>query len=502
MRNFMTQGTFKTPRFFLIFIALLGLAACNQGAVTLLQAQKKELPKDPPKLKLSDPLPGNLFVELARIANPSVVNISTLASMGGSSNGMNRDPLFEMLEKLYGLRRNNPQQKRPLSMGTGFIIREDGLIITNNHVIQNADVIQIQLSEKSEKNYVAKVIGTDDRTDIALLKIEGGTFPALTLGSSSSTEVGEWVAAFGNPFGNGHTMTKGIISAKGRDINEINKFPLLQTDAPINPGNSGGPLVNTRGQVIGVNSAIDGRAQGIGFAIPIDDVKSILPILEKSGKIKKGYLGVAFSEQLDPQLARALKLTSLEGALVAQVEKGGPADKAGVKPYDVILEVNGKKVASPGDLFYIIGDSAVGSTARLEVIRKGEKKSIPVVLGERPDSEPRTARRSQDAEGRRFKGEKAPFDFGIRVADPSNEIREAFDLPKGVKNPVIVEVTANSLADQVGLAPGDMILDVNQPEEERLWTAKDVVKAMKPGTNTLRIQRGPAIIFITVDLKG
>jgi len=223
---------------------------------------------------------------------------------------MYRDPFFDMLEQMYGFRgQPQPQNNtpRPHSLGTGFLIREDGLIVTNNHVIAGADEIEVQIEEKSDKMYQAKIIGSDERTDIALIKIEGKNFPSVSLGSSSDLQVGEWVAAFGNPFGQGHTLTKGIVSAKGRNLSEINRFPMIQTDTPINPGNSGGPLVNSRGQVIGVNAAIDPRAQGMGFAIPIDEVKKLLPQLEKSGHLRKGFLGIQLGD-LDPQAAMQLDL--------------------------------------------------------------------------------------------------------------------------------------------------------------------------------------------------
>jgi len=227
--------------------------------------------KTPPPMKFSDPLPANLFVELGKAINPAVVNISTLA-IPRIPRGGQRDPMLDMLEQFYGVpmqprrQQTTPGKPRPYGLGTGFIIREDGLIVTNNHVIQGADGIQVQLTEKADKLYDAKVIGYDERTDIALIKINpDGKLPVVALGSSKDLEVGEWVAAFGNPYGHGHSMTKGIVSSKGREIGEINKIPLIQTDASINPGNSGGPLVNTKGYVIGVNSAIDARAKGIGL---------------------------------------------------------------------------------------------------------------------------------------------------------------------------------------------------------------------------------------------
>ncbi|GIL16305.1 MAG: serine protease MucD [Oligoflexia bacterium] len=445
-------------------------------------------------LKFGDPLPANAFIELARVINPAVVNISTKTVPKQRFPRGYRDPFFDMLEQMYGLRMQPqlPNARPQMSLGTGFIIREDGLIVTNNHVIAGADEIEVQLIEKSDKFYQAKVIGSDDRTDIALIKIEGKNLPTVQLGSSSDTQVGEWVAAFGNPYGNGHTMTKGIISAKGRDINEINKFPLLQTDAPINPGNSGGPLVNLKGQVVGVNSAIDARAQGIGFAIPIDEVKAILPQLEKLGKIKKGYLGVGLAD-LDPQAAMALGLKDTEGAVIAQVEKNGPAAKAGILTYDVITEFNSKKIKNSSELRDAVADASIGSSIPLKVIREGKTKSLQVVVSERPDSSTPKKQRDQ----KKFTGTKAPHDLGFTVVDPNPVVRKEFDLEDDVTKPVVVEVERGPAA-LAGLMAGDVILDINRKE---VSTASDVTKGLKKGTNTLRVARQGSIVFIMIEVR-
>jgi serine protease Do len=446
-----------------------------------------------PTLKLGDPLPGNLFVELARAVNPAVVNISTKVRPRQAQ--MYRDPFFDMLEQMYGLhgipaQPQQPNTPRPHSLGTGFIIRDDGLIVTNNHVIEGADEVDVQIDEKSEKLYKAKIIGSDERTDIALIKIEGKNFPALSLGSSKDAQVGEWVAAFGNPFGQGHTMTKGIISAKGRELAEINRFPMIQTDAPINPGNSGGPLVNSHGQVIGVNSAIDPRAQGIGFAIPIDEVKNLLPQLEKLGRIKKGYLGIQLAD-LDPQAAMALGLKDLEGAVVARVEKGSPAAKAGILTYDVITEFNAAKIHNSIELRNVIADTTIGNKVPLKVIREGKAKSLEVTVGEFQDRVPPVAR-----EGKKG-GSKAPFDLGFSLQDLNPQLRKEFEIEEDVTKPIIVEVTPQSIAAGAGLMPGDVVLDVNRKE---VSSAAETLKSFKKGTNTLRVVRQQAVIFITLEI--
>jgi serine protease Do len=343
-------------------------------------------PVTAPTMKLNDAMPANLFIELAKAINPSVVNISTSA-VGYKGP---RDPMQEFMERFYGAPPQETWNNKPrrVGLGTGFIIRGDGLIITNAHVIGGADLIEVQLTEDSEKQYKAEVIGSDTRADIALIKIKPDSkLTVASLGSSKEVQVGEWVAAFGNPYGHGHTMTKGIISSTGRVIQELNKYPLLQTDASINPGNSGGPLVNSRGQVIGINSAIDARAQGIGFAIPIDEVKLLLPILEKGESLKRAFIGLDLAD-LDQRTVSYLNLDmDNRGSIVWPLE-GGPAEKAGLKTQDVIIEINGKKVRDSQDLVNKIGDLDPGTIVKVKFLRNNNGKAIEktatVTLSERP----------------------------------------------------------------------------------------------------------------------
>jgi serine protease Do len=444
-----------------------------------------------PQLKFGDPLPANAFVELGKLINPAVVNISTSYLPKGSMRGP-QDPFNQMLEEFYGLRMQQPMMQKPMNaLGTGFIIREDGLILTNNHVIDGADVVQVQLSEKSKKLYDAKVIGSDARTDIALLKITtSDKLPVAQLGSSKELEVGEWVAAFGNPFGQGHTMTKGIISATGRELSEINKYPLIQTDAPINPGNSGGPLVNLKGQVIGVNSAIDARAQGIGFAIPIDEVKALLPQLEKNGKIQMGYLGVGL-DQISPQAAQYFGLNDMDGAIITSVDPRGPAAKAGVKPYDVVKEFNGREIKTVQTLQDAVGDAKIGSKSKMKIIREGKERLLTVTPIERPGTN-RPVLKSLS----KIDGHKDPLNIGFSVANISAEIKERFNIKKEVNNrPVIVAVESGSRAEEVGMLPGDVILEVNR---KTVTNADQVKSLLKKGTNTLRISRGDGFAIIVM----
>ncbi len=467
----------------LSFALLAGLVA---------PAEAQNLPKDPPKLKLADPLPSNLFVELAKAVNPAVVNISTTA-LPKNRNRM-RDPMLEMLEQLYGFQMQMPQQNRPrqIGLGTGFIIRDDGLIVTNNHVIQGADVINVQLNENSKEVYEASLIGNDERTDIALIKISTKQkLPVAVLGSSKEVEVGEWVAAFGNPFGHGHTMTKGIISSKGRDISEINRLPLLQTDASINPGNSGGPLVNTRGQVIGVNSAVDARAQGIGFAIPIDDVKALIPTLESKGRLARGYIGAGLGELTD-EAAEYLGLGDASGAVITDIDPRGPAAKAKVRIYDIVTEFNGKTIKTARDLIDAVSVAAIGKSADLKILRNGKKMTLNITVAERMENFAR------GPVAKTYQGQKAPFGLGFTIMDPTPELREEWGLPNDISQPVVVETERSSAASKGGLRVGDIILDVNKVD---VGTSKDVLKNIKKGKNTLRIARNARIQIISLDVN-
>ena len=389
MKNYIIVSVIASALTSLIFISAKSMADQSKATAPVV-AVAPPLPAIPsPNLKLNDALPANLFVELAKAINPSVVNIST--SVVGNRGP--KDPMQEMMERFYGAPSDDNEgwgnKPRRVGLGTGFIIREDGLILTNAHVVRDADIIEVQLTEKSDKQYKAELIGSDARADIALIKIKPDTkLSVVSLGSSKDTEVGEWVAAFGNPYGHGHTMTKGIISSKGRALSDINKFPLFQTDASINPGNSGGPLVNSKGQVIGINSAIDARAQGIGFAIPIDEIKLLLPTLEKSGSLKRGFIGLDLAD-LDQQTAMYLKLDEeYIGSMVRGAMTDGPADKAGLKSYDVIIEFNGEKVHDTQDLVNKISDLDPGAKIKIKYLRNNRgqavEKTTTVVLAERP----------------------------------------------------------------------------------------------------------------------
>ena len=382
------------------------------------------------------------------------------------------------------------------ALGTGFIIREDGLIVTNNHVVEQADIIKVQLDSNSDTFYEAEVIGHDAQTDIALIKIDAKKpLPFARLGSSREVQVGEWVAAFGNPYGHTHTMTKGIVSAIGREIAELNRFPFIQTDASINPGNSGGPLVNTLGLVIGVNTAIDARAQGIGFAIPIDNVKQVITQLEKDGRVHRGYIGIGL-DSVTEDMASQLGMDEPKGVVVKEVRRGSPADKAGIKLYDVIMEFEGKKTDSPYELSNAVAGTDIGSTAKLKLWRfddSGHHKevSLNVKVGENPDEG-----KAKQKSSKQYFGQKAPFDLGFKVADYSAALADEMGLQNpAAKGPIVIEVTRGSTAAHSGFQPGDILVDINRNPVEK---ATDVVKRLKKGRNIVRILRGNMAIIATL----
>lgn len=476
--------------------ALIGATLFLSATYTFIPLGKLEAETEVlPKIKSGDPMPIDLFVQLAKAVNPAVVNINTSylpkQPQFRGRPGMEDDPLLELFRQFMGPMPRNAQPAQ--SLGTGFIIREDGLIITNNHVIDKADEIKVVLDEGSKESFDATVIGTDPKTDIALIKIKANKkLPVLKLGSSQSLEVGEWVAAFGNPYGHGHSMTKGIVSAIGREIDELNMLPFIQTDASINPGNSGGPLVNTQGLVVGVNTAIDARAQGIGFAIPIDQVKDIIPQLEKNGEVRRGFLGVGLQE-LDPAWSQRLGLKNSNGALVTEVFPNTPADEAGMQPYDVVVKFNDREIEDSGDLVKSVAQAKIGQSVKMEVLRDGKPKQLKVKISE--NSKSKMANLQSRNRGPNLPdGKWAPHNLGFELVE--YDARLAKKLGIGIvssKNPIVVDIQRGSPASQAGLAKGDVILDVNKRPTK---SVKEVYKALKKSGNILRVFKQGRVVLI------
>ncbi len=389
----------------------------------------------------------NQIVEVVKKTKNAVVNISTTKIVKRNK----RFHDFDMFHKFFGdqfkdFYNNQPQDFKTKALGSGFIIDKKGYIVTNNHVIENADEIIVRLSD--EKEFKAKIVGRDPLTDLALLKIDpkDEELTVLEMGDSSKTEVGEIVVAIGNPFGLEFSVTAGIISAKGRVLGSGPYDNFMQTDASINPGNSGGPLVNLDGKVIGINTAIIASAQGLGFAIPVNMLKELLPKL-KTGKVLRGWLGVTV-QHIDDKLAKTFGLKDTKGALIADVIKGDPADKAGVKAGDIVLKINGKNVNSEKDLINIIGRMSPKDVAKLEILRDGKIINLDVKLGKRPDKNVAS-------------NEKALPDTDIVVEDLTpQQLKEL-----GVKNGVIVRnVKKTSNAYEAGIRVNDVIVWVNRKE--------------------------------------
>jgi serine protease Do len=501
--------------FLLGILVMIPLAIKTRVVVNVVptEALADKLPTKP----IGEFLPTNLFVELSKRVNPAVVNISTTQiirgrALGGGGGGGFRggpvDPFEDFFGQFLGGGRGGyrtPDQKIQ-SLGSGFIIDPSGLIVTNNHVIQNASDIQVQLTEKSKKTFKAKIVGSDERTDIALIKIDvGSNLPSVPLGDSDKVEQGEWVAAFGNPLGHGHSISKGIISAKDRDIELENaSYPFLQTDTNINPGNSGGPLVSTAGEVIGVNSAIDARGQGIGFAIPINVVKKLLPDLKSKGKITRGFLGIGLSD-IDERIQKQFKLNSDRGAIVLNVAPDSPAEIGGIQPYDVITSYDGKPIESARDLTNRVGETAVGESVKIKVLRKGKPVNLAVKITVRPDD---LSSRGMRGPGPTDEGSNSQRGFhgapqvGLSFTDLSPRLVQELQLQNAPKKGVvIVDVAQGSLAEQAGIQAGDIILDINRAPVRSAKDTSDKMKKIKHGTVNMRILRGDATMLVFMEIE-
>lgn len=429
------------------------------------------------------------FADLAEKLKPSVVNISTTKTVRGGrprtpfGQGSPFDRPFggdDFFERFFG---DIPQREfKQRSLGSGFIITSDGYIFTNNHVIEQADKIIVKLSDGKE--YEAKVIGKDAKTDIALIKIKtADSLPVADTGDSDKLRVGDWVMAIGNPFGLEQTVTAGIVSAKGRVIGAGPYDNFIQTDASINPGNSGGPLFNMEGKVIGINTAIVAQGQGIGFAIPISMAKTILPDLKAKGKVTRGWLGVSVQD-ITEDIAKNMKLKDRSGTLINDVFKGDPADKAGLKSGDVITEINGKKIKDTHELLIIIAAFRVGETVKIKILRDGQEKSVSITVAERKDQREIAAARN---------GGEA---FGMTVQEITPEIAKhlGLSIKKGV---IVVDVQEGSTADEVGIQPQDIVLQVNKVKVESIKDyAREIGKAGEKGGILLLIQRGKARFFV------
>ena len=456
-------------------------------------------------LSTSPTVAANLpdFTVLAEKQGPAVVNISITQVMRGNNQmpfpGMPFDEHLQEFFKRFGIpgmpgmpgAPNQGQEYKSQSLGSGFIISQDGYILTNAHVINAADEVLVKLSDKRE--FKAKIIGADKRTDIALIKIDAKNLPKVTIGDPSKLKVGEWVAAIGSPFGLENTMTAGIVSAVGRALPQENYVPFIQTDVAINPGNSGGPLFNLAGEVVGVNSQIysrSGGSMGLSFSIPIDVAVGISNQLKTSGRISRGWLGVAIQE-LTKELADSFGMKDTVGALIAGVEKGGPAEKGGLEPGDVIVQFDGKPVQTSNDLPRIVGMTEPGKSVNVDVLRKGRKKTLLIKVCEMPAEEIEISQNNAPST------EAATNKIGLTLSALTPEQKKKLN----GKNGLLVTASTGAAAE-AGIRRGDVILGLNNSETQSVDQFNKQINAVRAGkTVAVLVQRGDSTLYVPIKVK-
>ncbi|WP_374367843.1 DegQ family serine endoprotease [Dongia sp.] len=419
------------------------------------------------------------FADLAEQTLPAVVNISTTQTVSADSQVQDLDEMFrEFLDRQDG---ETPRPRKATSLGSGFVIDATGYIVTNNHVIENAEEITVITHDNEELK--ATLVGRDEKTDLALLKVETSKpLPAVKWGDSDELRIGDWVLAIGNPFGLGGTVTAGIVSARQRDINAGPYDDFIQTDASINRGNSGGPMFNMAGEVVGINSAIyspSGGSVGIGFSIPANLAKGVIAQIKEFGHPRRGWLGVRI-QTVSPELAEGLRLPAAKGALVSSVSTDGPADKAGIRQGDVILEFDGREVSDMRSLPRLVADTQFGKKVPVSIWRQGAKTTLTVELGEldeqaeaaaqttQPGGEPETAEQG--------KGDRIDL-LGLDVGRINDALREKYDLPENAEGVVILTVDPNSTSAEKDLRPGDIIAEVDQKAVATPADVRDRVKS-------------------------
>jgi Do/DeqQ family serine protease len=473
----------KGYRVFLFFLLILtSLSACKKKEEPLFyESGRAEAPvKEPSKEVLSI---QQAFTADAKKVTPAVVNISTI------SKKKMVQPFFEFspFDEFFRGLQPKPQYRREKSLGSGFIINKDGYIITNDHVVRDAETIKVKLS--NEKVYDGRVVGSDPKTDIAVVKINASEdLPVAVMGDSDKLEVGQWAIAIGNPFGLSRTVTVGVISAKGRTGMGIETYEdFIQTDAAINPGNSGGPLLNVYGEVIGINTAIVAAGQGIGFAIPINMAKQVVPQLIKKGSVSRGWLGVTIQPVTD-EIAQSFGLKSAQGALVSDVMAGSPAAKAGIKQGDIVIRFAGKSVKDVQHLQRLVAETPIGKKVEVEVFRAGKELKLSLSVGSAESPEAARARPE----------ETAPSTWlGLTVEDLPPQLRA-----RGMTGVIVIDVEEGSVAAEAGLQSNDVISAVNQKKIGNVAEYEKAVKeAEKKGSVALLVKRGAASIYFSLRLR-
>jgi serine protease Do len=443
------------------------------------------------------------FTVLAEKQGPAVVNISITSIVHGQANmgfpGMPNDENIQEFFKRFGIPGapgmpgqgdGGQQDYKTQSLGSGFIISSDGYILTNAHVVNAADEVLVKLSDKRE--FKAKIIGADKRTDVALIKIDATNLPKVTVGDPNALKVGEWVAAIGSPFGLENTMTAGIVSAKGRALPQENYVPFIQTDVAINPGNSGGPLFNLRGEVVGINSQIysrSGGSMGLSFSIPIDVAIDVSNQLKANGKISRGWLGIAIQE-LTKELSDSFGMKNTNGALVAGIEKNSPADKGGLLAGDVIIKFDGKEIEASNDLPRVVGNTKPGKVVPVEIIRKGVSKVLNVGVGEMPNevSEVDTPSKAvPKAEANKI---------GLTLKELAPQQKKKLNGKNGL---LVIESTG--AASQAGIRRGDVVLGLNNSESQSVDLFNKQINAVPEGkTVAVLVLRGENTLYVPIKI--
>ncbi|HKI73850.1 MAG TPA: DegQ family serine endoprotease [Pseudomonadales bacterium] len=437
------------------------------------------------------------FVDLVKKAAPAVVNIQAShkethrQAQGDDSDQYNQQDMPEIFRRFFHQMPRPEDDRR--SVGSGFIISSDGYILTNYHVIDGANQIIVSLADRRERE--AKVVGKDKLSDLALLKIDARDLPTVQLGSSAKLEVGEWVVAIGSPFGFEHSVTAGIVSAKGRSLPDPNGnyVPFIQTDVAINPGNSGGPLFNMEGQVVGINSQIftrSGGFMGLSFAIPIDVAMDVVEQLKADGKVERGWLGVLI-QRVDRDLAESFKLDRAAGALVTQVFQGSPAAKAGLKEGDIIIEFDGKQIDLSSDLPHVVGRTKPGKTVDMVVVRKSKRMTLKVTVGKLDESKVNDLAQSEDA------GSASPNQLGVDVKDMAPDEKARLGVDKGV---LVVNV-GEGAAEVAGIQEGDVITTINNEWVDSADQFRKVVSQLKPNVAVpIRIVRNRTPRYLVIKI--
>jgi serine protease Do len=428
-----------------------------------------------PATKEAQALPS--LAPLVESVKSAVVNVDVQARPGGGP-GRRRPPGMpgSPFDRFFGMPEGQEQIRQ--GAGSGFIIDPKGLVLTNNHVVEDAVAITLRLDDG--RTFPAEVVGRDPLTDVALVQIKGKVenLPSVKLGDSEATRVGDWVLAIGNPFGLASSVSLGILSAKAREIGASTYDDFLQTDAAINPGNSGGPLFNMKGEVVGINTAIVGGGAGIGFAVPSNLVKALLPQLEKEGLVTRAWLGIGIQE-LTPDIAGALGLSVTEGAIVTSVNEGSPASKAGLRPDDVIVAIDGQQVRSDRELTRTVGLKRPGGTSTLDVFRGGKRQQVKVTLGTRPDLEGVAVR---PRAGEEEQSSKARVGVSLSNLEPRTAARAGFSSGKGA---LITDVVPGSPADRAELAPGMVVVEANRKPVGNAGELAKLIRAAPSGSTLL-----------------